>query len=89
MIESPFLQGLLADPEAVRNSPGGRALVTQATLQTTRDNLVQFLQARFGAVPTEVAEAVNVLADEAKLRDLITQAGRCPDLASFRAHLSA
>jgi hypothetical protein len=47
------------------------------------------LEARFGPLPKDVADAVRTITDDATLRQATTLAATCPDLATFRAALPA
>ena len=50
--------------------------------------LLDFLEGRFGSVPSDVAEAIRSISDLQKLRELNRAAGQVPDLDAFRARLA-
>jgi hypothetical protein len=71
MIESPVLQGLIAEKVAEQ--------MHRAILETLED--------RFGPVPTEVTTALHAITDADRLRALIRLVVRCPDMEAFRQQL--
>jgi hypothetical protein len=60
----------------------GRA---EAELTTRRASLSELLEARFGAVPTEVTDHIRVSTDIATLKRWLVAAGQANSLAEFRA----
>ena len=64
----------------------GRA---EGTAETVRRMIARALTRRFGAVPADVAEAVNAETDAARLDALLDEAVDAPDLAAFAAALVA
>ena len=56
--------------------------------ETLRENVTAILQARFGTVPAERVAALDAVADEAHLKELVRLAATCPDLDSFAAGLA-
>jgi hypothetical protein len=71
MIESPLIQELLEEWE----------------VQIRRENILDFLTARFGAVDDETKKALEALTDPQRLRGLIAWTAQCPDLKAFRQRL--
>jgi hypothetical protein len=78
MIESPLIDELLADPEFVE------AYVAKKTRANAQRNILMFLETRFGAIPPDLAERIQSVADEDRLTDLVRKAASCPDLDAFR-----
>jgi hypothetical protein len=54
------------------------------TCETRQADIVDFLKARFGAVPDELAARIRLVTDLQKLKEAITLAGRCASLDAFR-----
>jgi hypothetical protein len=52
-----------------------------------RENVLEVLAVRFGAVPKGLGEALTVVADEERLRALLRSAGQCGSLEEFSAGL--
>jgi hypothetical protein len=72
MIESPILQELIAE----------------TTAKSRQEDLLGFLEARFGPLPADISASLAVVTDEARLRDLIRHAALAPDLDAFRRILA-
>ena len=68
-------------------SPLVQAVVDNAVLRRTRKNLMQVLEARFGALDSELRARLEGVGDEQELSRLIDEAARCPSLDEFRAKL--
>lgn len=73
MIDSPILNELIAEREA----------------QVMQKAVLRLLADRFGPVPVDVAQRVKDVTNADQLMQLISQAGRCPDLEAFRQALGA
>ena len=71
MIESPLLNDLIAEK------------VTEERQQA----LLDFLEARFGPVPVDLAHRVKDVTNLDRLKQLTKQAAICSDLESFRQEL--
>jgi hypothetical protein len=56
--------------------------------QTLRETIRATLEARFGAVPAERVAALDAVADEAKLKELVRLAATCADLDAFAKGLA-
>lgn len=56
--------------------------------ETLREDVATILQARFGAVSAERVAALDAVADEARLKELVRLAATCPDLDAFAADLT-
>ena len=67
-----------ADPEFVE------AYVAKKTRANAQRNILMFLETRFGAIPPDLAERIQSVADEDRLTDLVCKAASCPDLDAFR-----
>jgi len=76
MIESPVLQELKAE------------WAQEAARKTTRRNIIEFLEARFGVMPQTLEAELNAM-DDHRLHDLVKLAATCRTLASFRKKLSS
>jgi len=76
MLEVPFLD------EIVREKT--REAAQRAARETARSNIAAVLEARFGDVPRDVADEIEVIDDEKQLGRLVRAAGSCPDLEAFR-----
>jgi hypothetical protein len=75
MIESPLIKEIVAESEQ------------KAKQETKREDLLDFLEARFDKVSEEIEERLRAIGSEKKLKALIKYAGRCPNLAAFRKRL--
>jgi hypothetical protein len=53
----------------------------------TRKNLRVVLEARFGALTSELVARLEAITDEGQLQGLLTEAARCPTLDEFRTRL--
>lgn len=73
--DSPLIQELLAERQAETRS------------KTLHESILWFLTDRFGAVPPEMADRLQAIQDEVRLKELLLWASRCPDLEAFRARL--
>jgi hypothetical protein len=81
MIESPVLQGFLAEQTA--------KLLAERTAMTMHQAILGVLEARFSAVPAQIAAALAGVTDENRLKQLVTTAVQCPDLEAFRRELAS
>ena len=79
----PAILSLLGGSRVMIESP----LIQEMLAQRTHDNILNFLEGRFGVVPPEVVIALRTIVDERKLRELVRVASECPDLAAFQTHL--
>ncbi len=75
MIESPLINRIVAE---------GTQRAKQETMQ---EAILDFLQARFEAVPEEIAEKLRHVRALKKLKTLIKHAAQCPDLEAFQRQL--
>ena len=71
MIESPLIQELM-DKKAA---------------ETRRQDILRFLETRFGRVPQELAMALQAIEDERTLGELVELAARCRALNAFQRRL--
>ena len=76
MLEIPFLD------EIVMEKTREAARVTAR--ETACQDILTVLDARFGDIPCDVAEAIESVDDATQLRGLIRLAASCPDLDAFR-----
>jgi hypothetical protein len=77
MIESPVLDEV---KEIIRR---------RERTDAVRDNIVAFLEARFGTVPADVRSGVVGVTDPTRLEALVRLAATCPDVAAFAAGLAS
>jgi hypothetical protein len=68
MLEVPFLDEIVRDK----------------TRETAQQDIVAFLEARFGDVPRDLVDEIESIDDEKQLRGLVRSAGSCRDLEAFR-----
>jgi hypothetical protein len=72
MLEIPFLDEIVMEK------------TRETARKTAQQDIVTFLEARFGDVPGDVVEGIESLDDQTQLRGLVRLAASCPDLAAFR-----
>jgi hypothetical protein len=72
MIESPVLQELKAE----------------WTREARCQAIIEFLVARFGVEAEEVANRLDAIDDDVRLKEIVKLAAECPDLSSFRNQLA-
>ena len=61
----------------------------KARLESRRESILQFIEARFGPVSEEIAEGVSAIRDLQRLEDLTRTAATVPDLDTFARALTA
>lgn len=72
MLEIPFLDEIVMEK-------------TRATAcETAQQDIVAFLEVRFGDVPRDIVEEIESVADARQLRGLVRLAASCADLDAFR-----
>jgi hypothetical protein len=76
MLEIPFLDEIVMEKT--------RETARQTARETAQQDIITFLEARFGDVPSDVVEGIESIDDHAQLRGLVRLAASCPDLAAFR-----
>ena len=76
MLESPLIDELVMEKYG--------DLLTEKTRETAHQDIVTFLEARFGDVPRDPVEEIESVADAKQLRGLVRLAASCPDLDAFR-----
>jgi hypothetical protein len=103
LVASHFLAGLKYNDRKLFQLLGGRKAMTkigspvlreildeaaqEAAHETTIENLVAVLAARFGTDAEAVRSDLKAIKDDARLKELLTLAATCPDLESFRQQL--
>ena len=75
---------LFGGTKAMIESP----LIQELVRETAHRAILTVLEARFGEIPREVAEAVTSVSDDNQIRDLVRKAAACPDLDAFRSELA-
>jgi hypothetical protein len=83
----PKLFQLLGGRKAMIESPLLDELKAEWARETTRKDILKFLEARFGIAPRAL-EAELKTVDEARLDDLLSLAATCRTLGSFRKKVS-
>jgi len=58
-------------------------------LESKRESVIQFLEARFGPVPEEVQSALSAIEDLKRLETLTRTAATVPDMDTFAQALAA
>lgn len=81
MIESPVLDEV---KEILR-----KQYEAEFTAKATRRAIRATLEARFGVVPEARVAALDAIADDARLKELVRLAATCPDLDAFAAGLAS
>lgn len=64
-------------------------LIQELLAQRSHDDILQFLEGRFGVIPPKITLALRAVQEEDKLRELARFAGVCPDLAAFQARIGS
>jgi hypothetical protein len=85
----PAFLAIFGGRQAMIESPLIQEIVAEATAKAKQEDLMAFLQGRFGPIPTEVATALRAIHDIQKLSDLVNFVPVCPDLEAFRARMQA
>jgi hypothetical protein len=81
------LLSILGGKRVMIESPLIKEIVAEREQETIREAIVEFLEARFGAVPEEIPERLRHVRARKKLKALVKDAARSPDLAAFRRRL--
>jgi hypothetical protein len=53
-----------------------------------RENILAFLESRFGSIPAEGVSALERVSDESSLKELVRLAASCADLDAFAKSLA-
>ena len=64
-------------------------LIQELLAERMHSDILMVLESRFGSVPQKLAGALQSVADEQKLNELIKLAARCRDLKEFQKALRA
>jgi hypothetical protein len=81
------LLAILGGIQVMIESPLIQEIVARAKHETRHEDILEVLEGRFGAVPTDIAMHLKGIVEEKRLRDLHRYAVRCSDLEAFRAIL--
>lgn len=84
MIESPVLDEVKEILKKRYEAEGA----AKARIATLRETIRANLEARFGTVPAERVVALETIADEVRLKELIRLAATCADVDAFVAGLT-
>jgi hypothetical protein len=83
------LSAIFGGKEAMIESPILNELIDEKVAETRQQDLLKFLEVRFGPAPLDVVQRVKEVTNAGHLWQLIEQAARCPDLETFRQALGA
>lgn len=83
----PQLLALFGGRQVMIDSPLIRELVEETTQQARQEDIVRFLQGRFGTVPDALAVRIKSVRKKKELDALISIAAQCLDLVAFQAQL--
>ena len=64
-------------------------LIQELMAERSHKHILRFLTDRFGPVPQDIRDSLQMIQDEARLDDLVVWADRCPDLEAFCTRVSA
>ena len=96
MLESPLIDELVMEKygelltektrEAARETAreAARKAARETACETAHQYIVTVLDARFGDVPRDLAEEIELVVDGNQLKGLVRTAVACPDLDAFR-----
>jgi hypothetical protein len=79
----PRLLSLLGGKRVMIESP----LIQELMAEQKQQDIVEFLEGRFGKAPSEVVLAIQSIKDVPRLKELIRLASQCPDLGAFRSRV--
>jgi hypothetical protein len=80
----PRLFQLLGGRKAMIESPVLRELMAENTRKTLQSAVLEILMGRFGREARTLRRGRTTIEDDKRLKKLLNQSGRCPDLESFR-----
>jgi hypothetical protein len=81
------LYAIFGGKEAMIDSPLLKERIDEKVAEGRQQDVLEFLEARFGLVPLEVVQRIKEVTSADHLSLLIKQAARCPDLEAFRQAL--
>ena len=88
MLESPLIDDIVMEKYgnllAEKTREAARKAALEAARKAAHRSIITFLETRFGAVPRELADEIESVADEDQLQKLVQAAASCPDLEAFR-----
>jgi len=76
MLEVPFLDEIVMEKT--------RETARKTACETAQQDIVAFLEVRFGDVPRDIVDEIESVDDEKQLRGLVRLAASCADLDAFR-----
>ncbi len=76
MLEIPFLDEIVMEKT--------RETARATACETAQQDIVAFLEVRFGDVPRDIVEEIESVDDAKQLRRLVRLAASCADLDAFR-----
>jgi hypothetical protein len=83
----PQLLTLLGGTRAMIESPLIQELMDMKERESKQESILDFLEARFGTVPPDLAAAVRTIPETSQLRELHRFAALCAGLEDFRTRL--
>jgi hypothetical protein len=83
----PELLAILGGKRIMIESPLINEIVAESTQKTMQEDILEFLKARFGAIPEEISESLRNVCARKKLKALVKHAARSADLEAFRRRL--
>lgn len=88
MLESPLIDELVMEKYGEllteRTREAAREATRETACETAHQDIVTVLEARFGDVPRDLTEEIELVVDGKQLKGLVRTAVACPDLNAFR-----
>jgi hypothetical protein len=84
MLESPLIDELVMEKYGELLTEKTREAAREAACETAHQYIATVLEARFGGVPRDLAEEIELVVDGNQLKGLVRTAVACPDLDAFR-----
>ena len=88
MLESPLIDELVMEKYGDLLTEKTREAARKTACETAHQYIVTVLEARFGDVPRDLAEEIELVVDGNQLKSLVRTAVACPDLDGFRDAMS-
>jgi len=85
--KDPELLAILGGKRIMIESPLINQIVAESTQKTMQEAILEFLEARFGALPGDISERLRKVRAQKKLKALIKHAAQSTDLEAFRSRL--
>ncbi len=88
MLESPLIDELVMEKYGELLTEKTREATRETACETAHQYIVTVLEARFGDVPRDLAEEIDLVVDGKQLKSLVRTAVACADLDAFRNAIS-